>query len=235
MPSAVVTGATGITGSAIVHLLCKDPRYEKIYPLSRSNPGNKNPKVQCATLDLQGSAEEMSKILTEISAEYVYFCANLAREDPADLSRMNGMMLSNFLQALEITGAIKRLKRFVLTWDFKHYGVHLGHCKQPLVEDDPSLEKNQGGVPWPPIFYYEQQRILKDAAIRGQWEWIVTLPEDVLGYARGNFMDEATALGLYRAVSKSLSGSELLFPGCKANYFAFNCWTSANLHAKFCL
>ncbi|QKX62772.1 uncharacterized protein TRUGW13939_09937 [Talaromyces rugulosus] len=235
MPSAIVTGATGITGSAIVHHLCKDSQYEKVYSLSRSNPGNENPKVQHATLDLQGSAEEMAKSLKDVTAEYVYFCAYLARDDPADLSRVNGMMLSNFLQALEITGAIKTLKRFVLTCGFKHYGVHLGHCKQPLQEDDHLLEKNYGDVSWPPIFYYEQERILKDAATRGGWEWIVTLPEDVLGYARGNFMNEATALGLYCAVSKALPGSKLPFPGCKANYFAFNCWTSANLHAKFCL
>lgn len=224
-----------MTGSAIVHHLCKDPQYDKIYSLSRSNPGNANSKVQHATLDLQGSAEEMARDLKDVSAEYIYFCAYLAHEDPAELSRVNTLMLSNFLQALEITGAIKRLKRFILTCGFKHYGVHLGQCKQPMMEDDPTLENDAGGTSWPPIFYYEQQRVLKDAANHGGWEWIVTLPEDVLGFARGNFMNEATALGLYCAVSKALPGSELPFPGCKANYFAFNCWTSANLHAKFCL
>ncbi|KAL4921267.1 NAD dependent epimerase/dehydratase family protein [Aspergillus aurantiobrunneus] len=235
MPSAIVTGATGITGSAIVHHLCKDPRYERVYTLSRSNPGVEAPKVHHATLDLQGSAEEISKSLRDVSAETVFFCAYLARDDPVELSDTNGRMLSNFIKALEITGATKKLHRFVLTCGFKHYGVHLGHCKQPLREDDPILANGQGGVRWPPIFYYEQERLLKDAASRGQWEWVVTLPEDVLGYARGNFMNEATALGLYCAVSKALPGSQLPFPGCKANYFAFNSWTSANLHAKFCL
>ncbi|GFF30738.1 uncharacterized protein C757.02c [Aspergillus udagawae] len=235
MPSAIVTGATGITGSAIVQHLCKDPEYGKVFSLSRSNPGYRNPKVQHAMLDLQASAEEMAESLKDISADYVYFCAYLARDDPAELSRVNGLMLSNFVRALEITGVTKTLKRFILTCGFKHYGVHLGHCKQPLAEDDPLLVKDQGGISWPPIFYYEQERILKDAATRGNWEWVVTLPEDVLGYARGNFMNEATALGLYCAVSKALPGSELPFPGCKANYFAFNCWTSANLHARFCL
>ncbi|PKX96930.1 SDR family oxidoreductase [Aspergillus novofumigatus IBT 16806] len=233
MPSAIVTGATGITGSAIVHHLCKDPEYEKVVSLSRSNPGYRSPKVRHHMLDLQASAAEMAENLRDISADYVFFCAYLARDDPVELSRVNGLMLSNFLQALEITGATKTLKRFILTCGFKHYGVHLGHCKQPLIEDDALLEESQGGGSWPPIFYYEQERILKDAAIRGQWEWVVTLPEDVLGYARGNFMNEATGLGLYCAVSKALPGSELPFPGCKANYFAFNCWTSANLHARF--
>ncbi|PYI36134.1 NAD(P)-binding protein [Aspergillus indologenus CBS 114.80] len=244
MPSAIVTGATGITGSAIVHHLCKDNQYAKIYSLSRSNPGYASPKVQHATLDLQSSAEDMARSLQGVRADYVFFCAYLARDDPTELTRVNAAMLRNFLRALELTGAIKHLQRFVLTCGFKHYGVHLGNCKQPLREDDPVLETGASastdgsggsGTAWPPIFYYEQERILADAAAQGAWEWVVTLPEDVLGYARGNFMNEATALGLYCAVSKVLPGSQLPYPGSKANYFAFNTWTSANLHAKFCL
>lgn len=46
-----------------VHHLCKDSQYEEVYSLALSNPGNENPKVQHATLDLQGSAEEMAKSL----------------------------------------------------------------------------------------------------------------------------------------------------------------------------
>ncbi|KAL4871708.1 hypothetical protein BDV12DRAFT_163616, partial [Aspergillus spectabilis] len=48
-------------------------------------------------------------------------------------------------------------------------------------------------------------------------------------------MNEATAIGLYCTVSKALPGSELPFPGSKANYLTFNTWTSANLRARFCL
>lgn len=179
----------------------------------------------------------MAKELQGLKADYVFFCAYLARDDPAELTRVNADMLHNFIQALEITGECKNLKRFILTCGFKHYGVHLGHCKQPLREDYPLLEKSNSssGIDWPPVFYYEQERILASAAQKSGWEWVVTLPEDVLGYARGNFMNEATALGLYCAVSKVLPGSKLPYPGSKANYFAFNTWTSANLHAKFCL
>lgn len=57
----------------------------------------------------------------------------------------------------------------------------------------------------------------------------------MIGYAKNNFMNEATALGLYCAVSKALPGSQLIYPGNKVNYFVHNSWTSADLHAQFCL
>ncbi|KAL5335884.1 hypothetical protein BJX70DRAFT_410203 [Aspergillus crustosus] len=231
MVSAIVTGATGITGNAIVHHLCKDPSYQKIYSLSRRNPGYDDPKIHHAKVDLQGSASEIANALAGISAEYIYFCAYMAHDDPNQLSLINGAMLAKFIAALETTGAIKILKRSILTCGFKQYSVHLGNAKQPFHEEDPLLE----GEPWPLNFYLTQQRTLKDAARKNHWEWVVTLPQDVLGFARGNYMNEATALGLYCTVSKALPGSELVFPGCVANYFAFNTWTSANLHARFCL
>lgn len=215
--------------------LIKDSSYTKIYTLSRSNAGFKHPKVQHVHLDLQGDTGHMAKELAGISAEHIFFCAYLASDDPSETDRINASLLSNFLEAIVKIGAEKQLKRFILTCGFKQYGVHLGRVKQPLMEDDPLLQGNAGGVSWPPIFYYSQQQVLADAAKKGNWEWVCTLPEDVLGFAKGNFMNEATAIGLYCVVSKAMPGSELPFPGNKDNYFAFNTWTSANLHAKFCL
>ncbi|GAB1211941.1 hypothetical protein ATERTT37_001065 [Aspergillus terreus] len=235
MPTAIVTGATGITGAAIVDHLLQDLSYTKIYTISRSQSGGQDSRLQHVSLDLQASAEDMASTLTGIAADYVYFCAYLPRKDEEEEARVNGGLLSNFLQALERTGAVKHLKRCILTCGFKHYGVHQGTPKQPLVETDPRLENGIGGAQWPANFYYTQQRILEDAAARGNWEWVVTLPNDVIGYAKKNFYNEVVVLGLYCAVSKALPGSKLLFPGNRINYFALNCWTSADLHAKFCL
>lgn len=235
MPTAIVTGATGITGNAIVQHLLLDPSYTKIYTLSRRQTGLNDPRIQHAKLDLQASTTEMAQALQGVAADYVFFSAYLARPDEGETARVNSTLLSNFIEALEATGAIKQLKRLILTCGFKHYGVHLGLPKQPLLESDPRLKNGVGGRDWPPNFYYAQQDILEKASRRGNWEWICTLPNDVIGYAKNNFMNEATALGLYCAASKALPGSKLIYPGNRTNYFAYNCWTSAETHARFCL
>ncbi|PYI00050.1 NAD dependent epimerase/dehydratase family protein [Aspergillus ellipticus CBS 707.79] len=48
-------------------------------------------------------------------------------------------------------------------------------------------------------------------------------------------MNEVTGLALYCMVSKALPGARLIYPGNQINYLAHNCWTSAELHARFCL
>lgn len=137
-------------------------------------------------------------------------------------------MLKNFLEALEITGAAKKLKRVLLTTGAKQYGVHLGPVKCPMEESDPWIEGNGR----PPNFYYTQQRILHEAAKRGGWDWVVTYPNDVIGFARNNFMNLATSVAVYAAVNRELSG-ELEFPGSETFYNMFDSFTYSRLHAEF--
>lgn len=79
-------------------------------------------------------------------------------------------MLKNFLDALELTGTSKNLKRVILTPGTKQYGVHLGYPKQPMEESDPWID----GEGRPLNFYYNQQKILHAAAKKGNYEWVVT-------------------------------------------------------------
>ncbi|OTA59671.1 hypothetical protein K449DRAFT_407076 [Hypoxylon sp. EC38] len=196
----------GITGTAVVNALAGAPEYTEIFTLSRSQKSPKHPKTKHATLDLRSSAHEMSKSLSHIPpVTHIYFCAYLADPDEAEASRINGSMLSNFLEALTKSGQTQELKRFSLTCGLKQYGVHQGQPKNPMREDDDDS-----------LFWLEQD-------------------DHVIGFAKANFMNLATTLGLYCTVSKELEGSKLVFPGNKTNYLAFNNWTSARLHAEFCL
>ncbi|KAI0483598.1 NAD(P)-binding protein [Xylaria cf. heliscus] len=238
MLTAIVTGATGITGTAIVKALTNSPEYSEVYTLSRSQKSEPHPKVKHATFDLQQPAGEMAVSLSHIPpVTHIFFCSYLADPDEGEAARIKGAMLSNFLTALKMTGQIVDPQGFVLTCGAKQYGVHQGQPKNPMNEDDPTslfwLEQKDR----PPNFYYTQQRILEKAAddAGNTWSWTVTYPQEVVGFARANFMNLMSSLGLYCAVSKELEGSKLVFPGNKKNYLAFNGWTSARHHADFCL
>ncbi|KAM5344275.1 hypothetical protein ACJ41O_012812 [Fusarium nematophilum] len=235
MPTAIVVGATGIVGQAIVDRLLQDGSISTVFTLSRKSSGIDHPKIKHAFLDLHASATDMESGLARVRAEYVYFCAYTALANTVETVNVNNAMVMNFLAALEDTGAISSIKRFILTCGLKQYGVHLGEPKQPMLETDPLLVNGAGEIDWPDNFYYSQQQSLVYMASKHGFEWICTLPKDVIGYANGNFMNQATALGLYCAVSHALPGSMLPFPGNRDNFFSFNTWTSADLHAKFCL
>ncbi|KAF2838557.1 NAD(P)-binding protein [Patellaria atrata CBS 101060] len=232
MPSAIVTGATGILGRQIVHELGKRPQqWPTVHALSRSKKEECPQNVVHNHIDLTASADNMAKDLQNLEGDYVFFAAYLQKETEQENWDVNGDMLENFLTALQKNGSLKKVKRVILITGCKQYGVHLGAAKNPMVESDPWLT----GADRPPNFYYRQQDILKQFQGKegtGSWDWVVTYPNDVIGYAEGNFMNLATSVGLYAAVSKEL-GNELVWPGSEEFYTKFDSFTSAKLHAQF--
>jgi len=171
----------------------------------------------------------MAENLKNVRGEYIFFAAYLQKDTEQENWDVNGAMLENFLTALTKTGAIKDVKRIILVTGAKQYGVHLGVPKNPMLEDDPWLSGNN----WPPNFYYNQQNILHKFCKEHDKEWVVTYPNDVIGFANGNFMNLGLALALYATVTKEL-GQDLVFPGSPAFYTRFDCFTNSKLHAEFC-
>ncbi|MCJ1449059.1 MAG: hypothetical protein MMC23_009578 [Stictis urceolatum] len=231
MPTAIVTGATGILGREIVHHLAKDPEtWTSVHALSRSQKEAYPSNVKHDTIDLTGDASTMAKQLAGVEASHVFFAAYLQGDSEQANWDTNGAMLHNFISALSETGATKLLKRFILVTGAKQYGLHLGRVKTPMEESDPRID----GPGRPPNFYYRQQDILAEEAHKGGWDWVVTYPNDVVGLASNNFMNLATSLGLYAAVSRELCG-ELEWPGSEAFYSMATTFTASKLHAHFCV
>lgn len=212
--------------------------------MSRSKKGSLPGNATQAHLDLNTGADQMAKQLAGVEAEYVFFAAYLDAGDADENTRVNGEltptsvgppmtltiegeMLENFLKALELSGIAKTIRRVILVCGLKHYGVHLGVPKQPMDERDPWVREP------PSNFYYRQQRSLHAWCAHQGVEWTVTYGNEVLGFAQGNFMNLAAALGLYAAVHTEL-GDELPFPGSETQYTRFDCFTSSKLHGEFC-
>ena len=121
---------------------------------------------------------------------------------------VDGAMLANFLDTLEITGASRKIKRVIVTSGAKQYGIHLG-APQILIEDSDLWEESDGR---PPNFYDVQQKTLHEEAKRHGWEWVVTYPNNAIGVAKGSFIKIPTSLVLHAAISKELDGN-LMFQG----------------------
>lgn len=234
MPTAIVLGATGILGREIVHELSKDrQQWPVIHALSRSKKEQFPETVVHHHIDLMSSPDDMAKDTKSVQASHVFFAAYIQKDTDQENWEVNGAILSNFLQALVQTGAISVVERIILVTGAKQYGVHLGAPKNPMLESDPWLTDSK----WPPNFYYNQQNILHSFCEEHKKEWTVTYPNDVIGYAVGNYMNLATATALYILISNELDSSNegLVFPGSPAFYTKFDCFTNSKLHAQFCV
>lgn len=233
MLAAIVVGATGILGREIVHELSKHrQQWPTIHALSRSKKEEFAETVIHHHINLLSSPDEMAKDLKTVQGNVVFFAGYIQKDTEQENWDVNGTILSNFLQAIVKTGAVNGIDRIVLVTGAKQYGVHLGAVKNPMLESDPWLTDSK----WPPNFYYNQQNILHSFCKEHDKEWTVTYPNDVIGYAVGNYMNLATAIALYAIISKELDVKDegLVFPGSPSFYTKFDCFTNSKLHGQFC-
>lgn len=70
MKTAIILGATGLTGGELLQKLLKDERYERIKLFSRSSTGVKNDKIEEHLIDLF----ELDKYSNDFTADEVYCC-----------------------------------------------------------------------------------------------------------------------------------------------------------------
>jgi NAD(P)-dependent dehydrogenase (short-subunit alcohol dehydrogenase family) len=101
MPTAIITGATGILGREIVAALGKDKQWTKIHALSRSQKEAYPPTVQHDHVDLTAAPQEIAKQLKaqNVTGEYLFFSAYLAKDTEEEASDVNGIPPLHFLGA----------------------------------------------------------------------------------------------------------------------------------------
>lgn len=91
MPSAIVTGATGILGREIVKQLGKDSqKWTTVHALSRSKKDELPENATHNHIDLTSSTEDMAKDLKDVEAEYIFFAAYLQKDSEQENWEVNG-------------------------------------------------------------------------------------------------------------------------------------------------
>lgn len=98
IPSAIVTGVTGIFGREIVSGLGRNTqKWPTVHALSRSKKEDYPSGVIHNHIDLTSSAEEMAKSLKNVKAEYVFFAAYLQKDSEKENREANGSVPFNLL------------------------------------------------------------------------------------------------------------------------------------------
>ena len=110
----------------------------------------------------------------------------------------NLAMLTNVLDFVEPT------EHLTLLQGTKAYGAHLRPMLNPGKEHHP---RHPG-----PNFYWVQEDLVRERAMRAGWAFTIMRPQIVCGVAVGSPMNMTMALGVYASIQREL-GELLAFPG----------------------
>ena len=214
---ALITGANGITGSAILEHLVKHTtasEWSRIIISSRSplKTTVSDPRVEFIALDFSNPPEKLAEQMRDPCGHvtHAYFSSYVHCDDFAELNRMNRFLFENFLSAL--TSVAKGLQNCTLQTGGKYYNVHSRSVPWPAREDHPRLASAEEN------FYYHQEDFLAEQQRGSNWTWNVIRPEAIIGCTtKPNGMNEAMTIALYFLINKEL-GLEASMPTNFAYY-----------------
>lgn len=201
-PTALVAGASGITGSYLAEHLAS--LGWTVYGLARKPPSNLE-GVRPVAADLLDPAS-LKTALNGIEPTHVFITSWLRQASEAENCRVNGAMVENLLTVL---GEGKGLQHVALVTGGKNYFGSFDDAGKyevttPFREEQP----RKPGL----NFYYTQEDILFAHARQKGFSWAVHRPCTIVGYAPGNAMNMATTLAAYATICKE-TGRPFVFPG----------------------
>ena len=225
--TALVAGATGIAGAALVDLLVTEGW--TVLALSRKGGGNAEPRpgVVPVAADLT-SPGSLAVALADARPTHVFFTSWSRQETEAENIAVNSAMVRNLLAALQHAP----LEHVALMTGLKHYmGPFEAYGEGPMP-DTPFSEEE----PRLPVdnFYYAQEDELMSAAERQGFAWSVHRAHTVIGFAVGNAMNMGQTLAVQSVLCREL-GLPFVFPGSETQWNSVTDMTDAGLLAEHML
>ncbi|QXG76234.1 SDR family oxidoreductase [Modestobacter sp. L9-4] len=217
---ALVVGASGITGTALVDRLTAGGW--QVSGLSRSPvPGS---PAQHVSADLR-SPESLTAALGDLRPTHVFFAAWSRQATEAENIVVNRAMVADLLAALAPGRSVRHV---ALVTGLKHYLGPFEAYAQGEMPDTPFTEDAER-LPVP-NFYYDQEDALFEAAAAGGFTWSVHRSHTVIGHAVGNAMNMGLTLAAQAAICRA-DGRPFVFPGSQTQWNGLVDMTDAGLLA----
>ncbi|HET8879678.1 MAG TPA: SDR family oxidoreductase [Arthrobacter sp.] len=221
--TALVVGASGIAGSALVSLLAGTGW--DVLALTRGGAAIQG--VRSVAADL-GSPESLAAALGAEKPTHVFFTAWSRQDTEQENIRVNAALLRNLLAAV----AHSPVEHVALMTGLKHYlgpfeAYAAGEMPDtPFHEEEPRLPA--------PNFYYAQEDELWAAAERQGFTWSVHRAHTVIGHAVGNAMNMGLTLAVQASICKELN-QPFIFPGSETQWNSLTDMTDSGLLAEHML
>ena len=221
-PRALVVGATGIVGQAVVRKLVEAGW--TTYGLSRSGT-----QVVGGVTPLRADLSDpvaLAKALKGGAPELVTITAWTRQKTEAENIAVNGGAVRNLLAALEPGRSVEHvalmtgLKHYLGSFEAYAVGVM---ADTPFREEEPRLDS--------PNFYYAQEDELFSSAKRNGFTWSVHRAHTVFGFATGNAMNMVATLCAYASICRD-QGRPFVFPGSETQWNGVTDITDADLLAE---
>lgn len=221
--TALVVGASGIAGSALVTLLA-DAGWD-VLALSRG--GVARPGVRPIRADLT-SAESLTAALAGEKPTHVFFTAWSRQATERENIEVNAALLRNLLDALRHSP----VEHVALMTGLKHY---LGPFEAYAAGEMPDTPFHEAEPRLPaPNFYYAQEDELWAAADRQGFTWSVHRAHTVIGHAVGNAMNMGLTLAVQASLCRELN-RPFVFPGSETQWNSLTDMTDSGLLAEHML